>query len=197
MISVQDRIPATVAITKIRAVRGTSNEVVGPTKSGRIRWLTLGPTTATLWWEPVIRWRQRSDIGDRFGPWLFPARTRPHDSADTSSLGHWFAVLCSEAGHPDVTPHRLRHTVATTSVPRGDNRESPIPAAQYRLGHRNAAHHAVHLRPRHATDRRRRRSNPRPALSTPGRNLSRSWLFRPRPGRRKRSDVVLPPRRLI
>ena len=128
MISVQDRIPATVAITKIRAVRGTSNEVVGPSKSGRIRWLTLGPTTATLWWEPVIRWRQRSDIGDRFGPWLFPARTRPHDSADTSSLGHWFAVLCSEAGHPDVTPHRLSHTVATTSEPRGD-----IVKAQYRL----------------------------------------------------------------
>ena len=29
--------------------RAASNEVVGPTKSGRIRGLTLGPTTAALW----------------------------------------------------------------------------------------------------------------------------------------------------
>ena len=33
--------------------RGTSNEVVGPTKTGRIRRLTLGPTTAALWRHTV------------------------------------------------------------------------------------------------------------------------------------------------
>ena len=36
---------------------------------------------------------------------------------------------CIEAGHPDVTLHRLRHTVATAVV-------SDILQAQYRLGHR-------------------------------------------------------------
>ena len=39
-----------------------------------------------------------------------------------------------DAGHPDVTLHRLRHTVATTLVSQGD-----ILQAQYRLGHRDAA----------------------------------------------------------
>ena len=41
--------------------RGTSNEVVGPTKTGRIRRLTLGPTTAALWRHTVEQWRQRAD----------------------------------------------------------------------------------------------------------------------------------------
>src|SRR5664279_4743648 len=80
--------------------RGTSNEVVGPTKTGQIRRLTLGPTT------PL----------------------------STSCLAHWFAELCTDAGHPDVTLHRLRHTVATTLVAQGD-----ILQAQHRLGHRDAA----------------------------------------------------------
>jgi integrase len=52
----------------------------------------------------------------------------------TSCLGHWFATLCDDAGLPDVTLHRLRHSVATALVSRGD-----ILQAQYRLGHRDAA----------------------------------------------------------
>jgi len=35
--------------------RATSNEVVGPTKSGLIRRLTLGPTTAALWRHTVLQ----------------------------------------------------------------------------------------------------------------------------------------------
>ena len=46
----------------------------------------------------------------------------------------WFGAVCTEAGYPDVTLHRLRHSVATALVSRGD-----ILQAQYRLGHRDPA----------------------------------------------------------
>ncbi|QJY45522.1 hypothetical protein [Pseudonocardia broussonetiae] len=59
--------------------RGTSNEMVGPTKSGRNRRLTLGATTARLWRSSVATWRGWAELnqhddpdGGRFGPWLFP-----------------------------------------------------------------------------------------------------------------------------
>ena len=114
--------------------RATSNEVVGPTKSGLIHRLTLGPTTAALWRHTVLQWRQRSGEGQRFGPWLFSSRADHTTRLTTSCLAHWFAELCADTGHPDVTLHRLRHTVATTLVSQGD-----ILQAQYRLGHRDAA----------------------------------------------------------
>jgi len=114
--------------------RGTSNEVVGPTKTGRIRRLTLGPTTAALWRHTVDQWRHRAGEGQRFGPWLFSRRTDHTTRLSTSCLAHWFAELCAGAGLPDVTLHRLRHTVATILVSQGD-----ILQAQYRLGHRDAA----------------------------------------------------------
>ena len=100
--------------------RATSNEVVGPTKTGRIRRLTIGPTTAALWRHTVLQWRQRSGEGPRFGPWLFSRRADHTTRLSTSCLAHWFAELCADAGHPDVTLHRLRHTVATILVSRGD-----------------------------------------------------------------------------
>jgi len=114
--------------------RATSNEVVGPTKTGRIRRLTLGPTTAALWRHTVTQWRQRAGEDQRFGPWLFSRRADHTTRLSTSCLARWFAELCTETGHPDVTLHRLRHTVATTLVSRGD-----ILQAQNRLGHRDAA----------------------------------------------------------
>ena len=114
--------------------RATSNELVGPTRTGRIRRLTLGPTTAALWRHTVLQWRQRSGEGQRFGPWLFSSRADHTTRLTTSCLAHWFAELCTDTGHPDVTLHRLRHTVATTLVSQGD-----ILQAQYRLGHRDAA----------------------------------------------------------
>src|SRR5664280_2004471 len=46
--------------------RGTSNEAVSYTKTGRIRRLTLGPTTAALWRHTVEQWRQRTGEGQRF-----------------------------------------------------------------------------------------------------------------------------------
>jgi integrase len=113
--------------------RGTSAEIVGPTKSGRVRRLTLGPTTARLWRSSTSEWKSRN--GDRpFGPWLFSADADHAVRLTTSGLGHWFTDLTRDTGYPDVTLHRLRHTVATTLVSRGD-----ILQAQYRLGHRDAS----------------------------------------------------------
>jgi integrase len=113
--------------------RGTSNEVVGPTKTGRSRRLTLGATTAALWRDTARTWRQRL-AGQPVGPWLFSADVDHSTRLTTSALGHWFAALAADAGHPDVTLHRLRHTVATTLVGCGD-----ILGAQHRLGHRDAS----------------------------------------------------------
>ena len=113
--------------------RNTSNEVIGPTKSGRIRRLTLGSTAAELWRTTVRQWRGTRS-GPAFGPWLFSPEIDHCTRLSTSCLGHWFATLCDDAGLPDVTLHRLRHTVATALVSRGD-----ILQAQNRLGHRDAS----------------------------------------------------------
>jgi integrase len=120
--------------------RGTSCEVVGPTKTNRIRRVTLGAGVAALWRSTVRTWRDRAaattgapGIGG-FGPWLFSAHPDHAARLTTSCLGHWFADLADRAGHGDVTLHRLRHTVATVLVGRGD-----LLQAQYRLGHRDAS----------------------------------------------------------
>ncbi len=114
--------------------RGASNDIIGPTKTGRIRSLTLGPTSVALWHDMVDRWRHRAAADSCFGPWLFAADQEHTTRLTTSCLGRWFSVLARDAGYPDVTLHRLRHTVATELVSRGD-----ILQAQYRLGHRDAA----------------------------------------------------------
>ena len=114
--------------------RAASLEVVGPTKTRRVRRLTLGAEAAALWRESVHGWQQRAGTDAEFGPWLFSARPDHNTRMSTSCLGHWFGAVCAEAGYPDVTLHRLRHSVATALVSRGD-----ILQAQYRLGHRDPA----------------------------------------------------------
>ncbi|MET3808240.1 integrase [Nakamurella sp. UYEF19] len=91
----------------------------------------IGPSRCCCWpgWPPT---RELADEG--FGPWLFSARQDHSTRLTTSCLAHWSGALCAEAGHPDVTLHRLRHSVVTALVSRGD-----ILQAQYRLGHRDAA----------------------------------------------------------
>jgi integrase len=49
-------------------------------------------------------------------------------------MGHWFAQLCAEADLVGVSLHRLRHSVATFLVGRGE-----LLRAQHRLGHRDAS----------------------------------------------------------
>jgi hypothetical protein len=51
-----------------------------------------------------------------------------------STLGHWFADFRDQAGVPDASLHRLRHSVAKFLVARGE-----ILQAQERLGHADAA----------------------------------------------------------
>ncbi|HUP71395.1 MAG TPA: tyrosine-type recombinase/integrase [Acidimicrobiales bacterium] len=114
--------------------RGTSMERVGPTKTRRPRRLTVGATTSTLWRELVGEWEARLPEGAALGEWLFSSDPMHQKRLTTSHLAHCFARLRTSAGVPEVTLHRLRHSVATFLVDRGD-----ILKAQLRLGHRDAS----------------------------------------------------------
>jgi integrase len=63
---------------------------------------------------------------------MFSADPSHGSRLTTCGLGHWFAQLRCR-GKPEVTLHRLRHSVATVLVGRGQ-----ILQAQYRLGHADA-----------------------------------------------------------
>jgi hypothetical protein len=89
--------------------RGTSLDVVGQTKTGRIRRMT-----------PRRGSKDCLGAGARFGPWVFSADSLHRQRLTTSGLGHWFSGLCQDAEQPQVTLHRLRHSVATALVSRGD-----------------------------------------------------------------------------
>jgi len=113
--------------------RGVSGEQLGPTKTKRTRRLTLGRTTAELWRTSESAWRGRGENGS-FGEWVF-SRDNDHERRLTASgMGHWFAELCAEADLVGVSLHRLRHSVATFLVGRGE-----LLRAQQRLGHRDAS----------------------------------------------------------
>lgn len=113
--------------------RNLSAEVLGSTKSGRTRRLTVGATTAAMITEGFDLWRQR--LGPDAvveGDWLFapdPLR-RTHARAD--ALSSRFARVRDAAGVPDAALHRFRHSVATTLV-----EEGKLLKAQARLGHRD------------------------------------------------------------
>jgi len=112
--------------------RGVSADMLGPTKTGRTRRLTLGRRTIELWRSTAGAWASRLPEGATLGPWLFS----PEDSHDVrltaGALGHWFAELARHAGVPGASLHRLRHSVATFLVGRGE-----LLRAQQRLGHRD------------------------------------------------------------
>jgi integrase len=87
------------------------------------------------------------------GPWVFSPDAAHERHVGAEVLGHRFAQLHDEAGVPDATLHRLRHTVATFLVARGQ-----VLAAQARLGHADAATtlreyaHALPLTDGHVAD---------------------------------------------
>ena len=114
--------------------RGVSGEQVGPTKTRQVRRLTLGRTTVELWRVSEAACRRRAAGESSFGEWLFSRDLSHGRRLTTSGLGHWFAELRDEAGLEGVSLHRLRHTVATYLVGRGD-----LLQAQQRLGHRDAS----------------------------------------------------------
>jgi len=68
------------------------------------------------------------------GPWLFTSDQAHEHRLGAEVLGHRFVQLRNAAGVPDATLHRLRHSVATFLVSRGQ-----ILQAQARLGHADAA----------------------------------------------------------
>jgi integrase len=107
---------------------------VGPTKTKRVRRLTLGRTTVELWRTSETACRQRVSADTEFGEWLFSRDLDHRRRLTASGLGHWFADLRDDAGLDGASLHRLRHTVATYLVGRGD-----LLQAQHRLGHRDAS----------------------------------------------------------
>ena len=112
--------------------RGVSGEKLRPTKTGRTRRLTLGRSTVALWESTANGWRERLPDGVQLGEWVFSAGPTHHVRLTAGGLGHWFAELRIEAGVPGASLHRLRHSVATYLVGRGE-----LLRAQQRLGHRD------------------------------------------------------------
>ena len=112
--------------------RGVSGEKLGPTKTGRTRRLTLGRSTVALWESTANGWRERLPDGVQLGEWVFSAEPTHHVRLTAGGLGHWFAELRTEAGVPGASLHRLRHSVATYLIGRGE-----LLRAQQRLGHRD------------------------------------------------------------
>ena len=116
----------------LRIERAVSAGVLTTPKAGRGRVLTLGASTATLWHTLVDQWQQRA--GGPVGPWLFTADPTHRKPVQAATLGHRFDEIRDAAGLPEATLHRLRHSVATFLVARGQ-----ILQAQARLGHADAA----------------------------------------------------------
>ena len=112
--------------------RGVSADVLGPTKTGRTRRLTLGRQTVELWRASAQTWASRLPEGTGLGPWLFSHGADHHVRLTAGALGHWFAQLAQRAEVPEASLHRLRHSVATFLVGRGE-----LLRAQQRLGHRD------------------------------------------------------------
>ena len=113
--------------------RGVSGEQIGPTKTKRTRRLTLGRTTVEMWRASEQTWRGRVE-GASFGEWVFSPDIDHQRRLTASGMGHWFAEVCAEADLVGVSLHRLRHSVATFLVGRGE-----LLRAQHRLGHRDAS----------------------------------------------------------
>lgn len=113
---------------------GVSDETITTTKTGRRRRLTLGATTAQLWHDSVRTWQQRIPEEQPLGPWLFSADPDHQTRLRAATLGHWFHDLAPRHGHPGVSLHGLRHTVATVLVADGH-----LLQAQQRLGHAEAS----------------------------------------------------------
>lgn len=112
--------------------RGVSADVLGPTKTGRTRRLTLGRQTVELWQSSAEGWAGRLPDGVGLGPWLFSPTADHHVRLTAGALGHWFAQLARYAEVQGASLHRLRHSVATFLVGRGE-----LLRAQQRLGHRD------------------------------------------------------------
>jgi integrase len=127
--------------------RSLSAGVLGSTKSGRTRRVTLGSGTADMIRRHFQSWAARVQPEQ---DWLFsPSPRRPtHLTAD--ALSHRLTRLGTASGVQHAALHRLRHGVATYLVDQGR-----LLKAQARLGHRDPAttlRHYSHAIPLDDTD---------------------------------------------
>jgi len=125
--------------------RNLSLEVLGPTKTGRIRRMTIGATTAAMLRDHFAEWEQRAGSEAVHGDWVFAPDFRRLTYARADLLSHRFCRLREAANLPDAALHRFRHSVATHLVENGE-----LLKAQARLGHRDPAttlRHYAHATP--------------------------------------------------
>lgn len=108
--------------------RGLSRDTIVSTKTGRSRRLTLGATTVDLITGHIDRW----PVPDGGPDWLFSPDASRATHVRAHTLSKRFARVAAQAGVPDASLHRLRHSVATHLVNQGG-----ILRAQARLGHRS------------------------------------------------------------
>jgi len=114
--------------------RAVSVNQIGPTKSGQPRHLTLGATTVALWHTLTTQWQSRLPAGRTLGPWVFATDAAHQQRLSVSVFDHRFRPIREQAHVPGASLHRLRHSVATFLVGRGE-----ILQAQARLGHSDPA----------------------------------------------------------
>lgn len=113
----------------LRIERSVSAQELTNPKSGRGRSVTLGAATALLWARLEEEWRDR-EAPQAPGPWLFSSDGLHRHRWSASVLAHRFVGVRDRAGVDGASLHRLRHSVATFLVSRGE-----ILQAQARLGH--------------------------------------------------------------
>jgi integrase len=111
--------------------RSLSAGVLGPTKSGRTRRLTLATGTVEMIQRHVRAWEARVQPEQ---DWLFSPSPRRSAHLTADALSHRLARLAPTSGVEHPALHRLRHGVATYLVDQGR-----LLKAQARLGHRDPA----------------------------------------------------------
>jgi len=127
--------------------RSLSAGVLGPTKSGRTRRVTLGSGTADMIRRHFPAWAARVELEQ---DWLFSPSPRRSVPMTAGALSRRLARLGQAAGVEHAVLHRLRHGVATYLVDQGR-----LLKAQARLGHSDPAttlRHYSHASPLDDTD---------------------------------------------
>ncbi|MGH9152545.1 MAG: tyrosine-type recombinase/integrase [Acidimicrobiales bacterium] len=125
--------------------------MLGSTKTGRTRRLTLGATTARLVTGHFEAWADRGP--EPVGDWLFAPTPLRETWTSADALSHKFRALGNAAVQGPAL-HRLRHGVATLLVDDGK-----VLKAQVRLGHRDPSttlrhySHAVALQDEDVADK--------------------------------------------
>jgi integrase len=111
--------------------RSLSAGVLGATKSGRTRRVSLGLGTADMIRRHFRAWAARAEPEQ---DWLFSPTPLRSAHLTAGALSHRLTRLGSAAGVEHAALHRLRHGVATYLVDRGR-----LLKAQARLGHSDPA----------------------------------------------------------